>query len=129
MIQLHHLALRSRDVPSLLRFYQQWFQLEVARDALPRSVWLSLGPGSVLMIEAAAVDEPGVPVGSQEFLAFRVSSERRTALRAELLAAGMLEAETAHTLYFRDPEGRRVGVSSYPLVEAAPSSEPTRTQS
>lgn len=110
---LHHLALRTRDVATLARFYQEWFGLPVVRDASPRSLWLALEGDAVLMVEAADAGEPPIPEGSLELVALRVSVEQRAALRARLLAAGRLEAETAHTVYFRDPDGRRVGASSY----------------
>jgi catechol 2,3-dioxygenase-like lactoylglutathione lyase family enzyme len=112
MPTLHHLALRTRDVDRLLAFYREWFGLAIVRDARPRSVWLALGDG-VLMIEQADADEPTVPSGSRELSALRVTVEEREALRAKLGDA--LEAATEHTLYFRDPDGRRVAVSSYPL--------------
>ncbi len=117
MAQLHHLALRTHDIPALLQFYQRWFQLPIVCDTRPRSVWLGLEHEAVLMIEAAAPEEPPVPVGSYELMAFRVSSEERAALRAALVGEGLLEGETEHTLYFRDPDGRRVGASSFPLEQ------------
>ena len=115
MPALHHLALRTHDVESLLAFYQRWFGLVVQRDARPRSVWLRVEPGAVLMIELAEPAEPALPTGSRELFAIAISAQERARLRAELVAAGLLEAETEHTLYFRDPDGRRVGLSSYPL--------------
>jgi catechol 2,3-dioxygenase-like lactoylglutathione lyase family enzyme len=107
---IHHLALRTHDVDRLLAFYQQWFGLTLVRDLRPRSVWLGLGEG-VLMIELANDGEPGIAEGSLELVAFRVTVAERQALRSRVA----LEAETEHTLYFRDPDGRRVAVSSYPL--------------
>lgn len=114
MSRLHHLALRTPDVERALAFYQHWFGLAIARDARPRAVWLSL-EGSLLMIEQAEPSEPAVPAGSLELIALAISSDERSALRERLVHAALLEAETAYTLYFRDPDGRRVGVSSYPL--------------
>jgi catechol 2,3-dioxygenase-like lactoylglutathione lyase family enzyme len=107
---IHHLALRTRHVDRLLAFYQQWFGLTIVRDMRPRSVWLGLGEG-VLMIELAGETEPAIAQGSLELVAFRVTVEQRQALHSQLA----LEAETEHTLYFRDPDGRRLAVSSYPL--------------
>ncbi|MET0286895.1 MAG: VOC family protein [Polyangiales bacterium] len=111
MPALHHLALRTHDVDRLLAFYRDWFGFVVARDMRPRSVWLALSEG-VLMIELAEAHEPPV-TRSLELVAFRVTVEERVLLRERLGDA--LEAATEHTLYFRDPDGRRVGVSSYPL--------------
>ncbi|MEY4508535.1 MAG: hypothetical protein RLZZ450_657 [Pseudomonadota bacterium] len=115
MTRLHHLALRTRDLDRLVAFYSRWFELAVVRDARPRSVWLGLGPDAVLMVELAEADEPTPTRGSMELTALAVSVEQRALLREELVRAGLLEGETQHSLYFRDPDGRRVGVSSYPL--------------
>jgi catechol 2,3-dioxygenase-like lactoylglutathione lyase family enzyme len=113
--RLHHLALRTHDVDRLLSFYRDWFALELARDMRPRAVWLAIADQAVLMIEQAEEGEPPVAEHSLELLAFTVSSDRRLALRTRLIASGQLAGETEHTLYFRDPDGRRVGLSSYPL--------------
>jgi catechol 2,3-dioxygenase-like lactoylglutathione lyase family enzyme len=115
MPRLHHLALRTQDLPRLLAFYQRWLGLHVRRDQRPRSVWLALEPDAVLMLELAAADEPRVPSGSLELVAFAVTVEQRLQLRDQLLQEGLLEAETEHTLYLRDPDGRRVALSSYPF--------------
>ena len=117
--RLHHLALRTPDVSALVQFYQSWFGFAVLRDARPRAVWLGLAGQSVLMIEQREPGEPGVPAGSMELVAFHAQAEARAQLRGRLQAHGLLEAETEHTLYFRDPDGRRVAISSYPLDERA----------
>src|SRR3954470_18148409 len=113
MARLHPLALRTRDVASLVQFYREWFELPVLRDLSPHSVWLGLEGDAVLMVESASAEEPSIPLESLELVAFRVSVEHRSALRARLVVERRLEGETTHTLYFRDPDGRRVGVSSY----------------
>ena len=115
MAALHHLALRTLDVPSLVGFYRAWLGAKVVREQLPRSVWLELAHDAVLMIELRSADEPAPPYRSSELIAFRVSVEERLRLRAAFVAHGILEAETGHTLYVRDPDGRRVGFSSYAL--------------
>lgn len=112
---MHHIALRTVDVASLAAFYARWLGLAIVRDGGDRSVWLGLGEGAVLMIEARTPEEPAIDPTSLELLAFAVDTATRTALRARLVAEGRLEGETAHTLYFRDPDGRRLGVSTYPL--------------
>jgi len=61
------------------------------------------------MLERAEPGEPPVPRGSMELLAFAVDDKEAWRSRVEV------EAETAHTLYFRDPDGRRLAVSSYPF--------------
>jgi catechol 2,3-dioxygenase-like lactoylglutathione lyase family enzyme len=115
MAAVHHLAFRTRDLERLVAFYAAWLEAKVIRDARPRSVWLELGVGTVLMLERAEGDEPPIDARSLELVAFGVDAKARPELRARLSAAGLLEAETEHTLYVRDPDGRRIGFSSYPL--------------
>lgn len=115
MPALHHLALRSPDLERLLAFYQRWFGFSLLRDARPRSVWLAIAPGAVLMLERAEPDEPPIAPGSRELIAFAMPAGERALVRERLTSAGLLEAASEHTLYFRDPDGRRVALSSYPL--------------
>jgi catechol 2,3-dioxygenase-like lactoylglutathione lyase family enzyme len=103
-------------VEGVVGFYREWLGLGVVRDLLPRAVWLKGGDGgAVLMVERAGAGEAMPPVGTLDFLAVAVSDAERRELRERLVAAGMLEDETEHTLYFRDPDGRRVGASSHAL--------------
>jgi catechol 2,3-dioxygenase-like lactoylglutathione lyase family enzyme len=114
-VRIHHVALRTPDVARLERFYAGALGLSVVRrDDARGSVWLALGPaadpgGAVLMLERAEPGEPAVPAGSHELVAFAVDD------LAPWRSRVAVEAETAHTLYFRDPDGRRVGLSTYPL--------------
>ncbi|MCA9615775.1 MAG: VOC family protein [Sandaracinus sp.] len=119
-MRLHHLAFRTRDVAALEAFYVEVFALEVRRRDGARSVWLGLGD-AVCMIERADAHEPPPNAGSMELVALAVSDDAaRDAVEARVLArGGAIEGRTGYTIYFRDPEGRRLGVSTYPL-------EPTR---
>jgi glyoxylase I family protein len=84
--------------------------LIVTRRSDGRSLWLDAG-GTILMLEARDEGEPDVPVGSKELVAFAVSPE----VLARVKEAGIaIEARTAYTLYVRDPDGRRIGLSTYP---------------
>lgn len=112
---LHHLALRTGDVPGLADFYREVLGFEVVRRALPRSLWLGLGGDAVLMVEAREAGEPPVPEGSMELVAFRVSEKVRDVVRRKAAERGCLDGETAFTTYLRDPDGRRVAVSTYDL--------------
>lgn len=104
------MAMRTADVPRLERFYVEVLGLAVMRrDDARGSVWLD-ADGTVVMIERAEAGEAGIPAGTRELVAFAVPDKE--ALRARLPP---LEAETQHTLYFRDPDGRRVAVSDYPF--------------
>ena len=101
-LRIHHIALRAPDPGATERFYASVLGLRVcARDEARGSVWLD-ADGTVLMIERADAGEPGVAEGSKELVAFGV--EDKEAWRPRL---PFVEAETKHTLYFRDPDGRR----------------------
>src|SRR5258708_1840513 len=104
--------MRTRDVEGLARFYVDRLGFEaVRRDASTGSVWLDAG-GAVIMIERADDEEPAIDPWSMELVAFAV--EDKEVWRARLEGEGVrIEGETEHTLYFRDPEGRRLGVSVY----------------
>jgi catechol 2,3-dioxygenase-like lactoylglutathione lyase family enzyme len=104
--------MRTADLARLERFYVDVLGLSVLRrDEARGSVWLDAA-GSILMLESAGAGEPAPPAGSKDLVAFAIDDKEDW--RARLGAAGVaVEAETSHTLYFRDPDARRVAVSTY----------------
>ena len=114
-LRIHHIALRARDLDETIAFYTGVLWLREVHAARPRSVWLALADGSVVMVEARSADEPAIPAGSLELVAFRVSAERKAEIRSVALSRACFDGETEHTVYLRDPDGRRLGVSTYPL--------------
>jgi glyoxylase I family protein len=118
MMRIHHVAMRTADLGRLERFYVDVLGLHVVRrrEATGASIWLDFGErgGPILMLEATTEGEPGVPPGTMDLLAFAVEDLAAWRIRIEG-AGGCIEAETGHTLYFRDPDGRRLAVSTYPL--------------
>ncbi len=116
-MKLHHLAIQVRDVDRAIAFYAGVLGLQETRRQ-PHSVWLDLG-GAILMLERAAgdvvdrswtSDAPGL-----HLVALSIDAAERTAWREKLTAAGHpIVAETKFTMYVRDPEGNRVGLSHYP---------------
>lgn len=115
-MRIHHVAFRTRDLARLEAFYAK-LGFEVARRQ-EHSVWLRAGD-AVLMLERAEQDEPSITPTTKELVAF-ACSDPIAALKARLHAAGILvEAETAFTVYFRDPDGRRVGISRFELGRGA----------
>lgn len=119
-MKLHHLALRTVEPGSLARWYAALFELVVTRTQPGRSVWLGLDDGA-LMIERADPDEPAVPPGSMEFFALRVTPAGRDAFLDRCARAGVpVEHRTEYTVYVRDPDGRRVGVSCFDAFPSAP---------
>src|SRR6266849_11038239 len=113
MPAVHHLALRTADVSALADFYRHMFEFEVVRDERPRTLWLALGTGAVLMIEARTSGETACAPGSLDLIAFRVDGASGAAVAARARALGCYDGETSFTVYLRDPDGRRIGASSY----------------
>jgi catechol 2,3-dioxygenase-like lactoylglutathione lyase family enzyme len=113
-VRIHHLALRTLDLARLERFYVDVFDLEVLRRDGVRSIWLDLG-GVILMLERSESGEPTIDPGSKELLCFGIAPGDRDGLLSRLAAASVtVEGRTRSTLYFRDPDGRRIGASAYP---------------
>ena len=100
---------RSRDFYSGLLGLRELRQFEDAEGAL-RSVWLAAGP-VVVMLETQ-LKGAGPEDGSGHVLALAVDSLREWEERLNA-AAVRIEDRTAYTLYLRDPDGHRVGLSVY----------------
>ena len=92
-----------------------------------RSVWLDSGDGhGFLALEVvaegptAADDESRTTRPGLHLVALRIPREAREAWESRLAAAGFpVESRTAFTLYVRDPEGNRVGLSHWPQAAGA----------
>ncbi len=118
---VHHLALRVQGVERSLGFYAGLLGLaEVRRFEEPdgglRSAWLRAGQ-VVLMLERSLRGQ-GPDTGSGHLLAFAVRDV--PAWERRLAAAGIaIDDRTPHTLFLRDPDGHRVGLSDF-AFEADP---------
>ena len=106
-MRLHHLAFRTRDLAALESFYAEVLALPVLRRS-DRSVWLD-AEGTILMLERSEPDEPTSDPRSMDLVCFGV-----TPGFLARLAEVAIEGRTDSTLYFQDPDGRRIGVSAYP---------------
>lgn len=102
-MQLHHLAISVRDLEIAEKFYAGVLGLPVMSRQPGKSVWLDLG-GAILMLEK------GAGGAGTHVLALRISREQRATWAAKI----PVEGQTAYTIYTRDPDGNRVGLSHYP---------------
>jgi len=116
---LHHVAVGTRDVQALARFYERLLQTpEVRRhsdDRGLRSVWLDLS-GTLLMIERSETPAERVEgVGTGAFLlAFRADARGRGAFEGRARELGAtIESRSQFTSYLRDLDGNRIAVSEY----------------
>lgn len=128
MPELHHLAVQVADLAACERFYSEVLGLPLLRRwpaeaGGDRSVWLALGPGFLALERAGGA--PGAeapwrdPRPGLHLVALRIAPAERATWEARLAAAGVpVIHRTPHTLYLRDPEGNRIGLSHWP--ETAP---------
>ena len=110
--RLHHLALRVADCERSVAFYSGLLGLpEVRRlregDAV-RAVWVAAGDAVIMLEKALRGAGPGT--GSGHVLALEAGE--LAPWEARLAAAGVpIDDRTAETLFIRDPDGHRVGLS------------------
>lgn len=122
---VHHIALLVRDLAASEYFYGQVLGLPVLRrwpnhdERTERSIWFDLGQGAFLAVEVNPLPhqetpEPSPPSG-WHLLALSIARCEREAWRERLLRACYpCTEESPYTLYCRDPEGNRVGLSHWP---------------
>ncbi len=118
-MRIHHIALRTRDLAELERFYVGVLGLSVAARHGARSVWLD-ADGVLVMLEQMGEGEPGISAGTNELVAFGIDAADLSTHLQRLSSVGVVvEARTDFTHYFRDPDGRRVAISHYPYAPRA----------
>lgn len=123
----HHLAIQVKDLAVAERFYAEALGLPVVRRwpfddgrAGERSIWISVGQGEeFIALEACDVERPPTPFrdphGGLHLLALRIRASDRGGWERRLAALGVeIVHRTRWTLYLRDPEGNRIGLSHYP---------------
>ena len=115
-MRLHHLALLVANCERARAFYGDLLGLpevrRVAGEGALHAVWLRAGD-AVLMLERG-LRGAGHEASSGHLLA--LAADDLPGWEARLDAAGFpIVDRTPHTLYVQDPDGHRVGLSSYPL--------------
>ena len=120
----HHLAIQVRDLERQATFYREVFGMtELVRyhrdDGTVRSIWLGMPDGGFLALEQVSGemaeegfqhDRPGLFL-----LALRIPASERAAALEELAARGLpVMRQTQWTVFLRDPEGNRIGLSHHP---------------
>ena len=121
----HHLAIQVRDLELAARFYCGVIGLSeqvrhYREDGTLRSIWLDLPGGGFLALEACGGDavmaefrdgSPGL-----HLLALRIDPAAREEIERELEGHALsIVHRTRWTLYLRDPEGNRIGLSHHPF--------------
>jgi protein-L-isoaspartate(D-aspartate) O-methyltransferase len=124
----HHLAVQVSDLAAAERFYHGILGLEVIKRwsyedgrAGERSLWLRLGP---MFIALERCEEKAPPTGFRDpgarlhLFALRIGARDRKAWEKRLTEAGVeIVHRSRWTLYVRDPDGNRIGLSHHPHDE------------
>jgi glyoxylase I family protein len=122
-LQVHHIAVKVADLARAEAFYATVLGLPVLRRwPMPdgggeRSLWLDLGAGAFLALERADRGEHGKADDATgiHLVALQISRGEREAWIAKLAHAGHpVYQQTDCTIYVRDPEGNRIGLSHWP---------------
>ena len=128
---IHHLAVKLQDLEKAIPFYRDVLgfpeqQRHHREDGSLRSVWLTVGDGAFLALEAIEPEEGPTAdaagsgwreglVPGWHLIALRIRPEDREKVAAHLAAHGVeIVHRSRWTLYVRDPEGNRVGLSHHP---------------
>jgi catechol 2,3-dioxygenase-like lactoylglutathione lyase family enzyme len=131
---LHHLAIQCADLERCERFYRDVLGLRVLKrwpreeGGGDRSVWLAAGDGPeapFIALERAdrGPEDRGWRDGRAglHLAAFRIPARERSGWEERLAAAGVEVVDRSRwTLYVRDPEGNRIGLSHHPDDYGAP---------
>ena len=128
---VHHLAIQVRDLAAAERFYCDTLGLRVVRrwpaadGAGERSIWVDTGDGAFLALEVTTAaprtpdGDAGCPALPRRPAPGRAAHRRRRPRapgRSASRSAGVaVYHQTAFTIYVRDPEGNRIGLSHYPV--------------
>jgi glyoxylase I family protein len=122
-LALHHVAVQCADLAVCERFYREVLGLPVVRrwprdEGGDRSVWLGVGD-AFLVLERASERPAEVPWrdgrAGLHLLALRIPPGERLRWAARLDEHGVpVVHRTRWTLYVRDPEGNRIGLSHHP---------------
>ncbi len=122
---IHHVAIQARDLERVAAFYRDVLGLAELRrwhtpDGSLRSIWLGCGEGFVAIEHAGQ----GALPSSQEFrdpapglhvVALRIDRDERDRIEAVLERIGApVVHRTRWSIFVRDPEGNRVGLTHYP---------------
>src|SRR5919198_441707 len=121
----HHLAIQVRDLERAGAFYCGVIGLSeqvrhYREDGTLRSIWVDVPGGGFIALEAcagaAAMEDFRHHSPGLHLIALRIDPAARAEIERELQRHGVpIVHRTRWTLYVRDPEGNRIGLSHHPL--------------
>jgi glyoxylase I family protein len=125
--RIDHVVLRVRDLPAMVRFYEQALGFKVERT-LKRLNLVQLRAGASLL-DLVQGERPPTG-GNMDHLCFRVEPFDRPSIESRLSPLGIALGETVQrygaegsgpSVYFNDPEGNQVELKGPSDGKVAPS--------
>jgi catechol 2,3-dioxygenase-like lactoylglutathione lyase family enzyme len=125
--RIDHVVLRVRDLPGMVRFYEQALGFKVERT-LSRLKLVQMRAGASLL-DLVQGERPQSG-GNMDHLCFRVEPFDRSSIESRLLMLGIALGETVQrygaegsgpSVYFNDPEGNQVELKGPSDGKIAPS--------
>ena len=122
--RIDHVVLRVRDLPAMVKFYEQALGFKVERT-LERLSFVQMRAGAS-MLDLVQGERPQSG-GNMDHLCFRIEPFDRPAIESRLSPLGVAISETldrygaegtGSSVYFNDPEGNQIelkGPSKMPL--------------
>ena len=120
--RIDHVVLRVRDLPGMVRFYEQALGFKVERT-LERLHLVQMRAGAS-MLDLILRERPDTgAAGNMDHLCFRIEPFDRAAIAARLSPLGIAIGETADrygaegqgpSVYFDDPEGNQIELKGPP---------------
>jgi catechol 2,3-dioxygenase-like lactoylglutathione lyase family enzyme len=123
-MRVHHVAIQVNDLERAVRWYRDLFELPVLKewpddDGRVRAVWLKLSDDAFVALERCSGKgqpsgwwhpDPGIHV-----LSLRIAADERARWEQRLSERGVpVDHRSKWTLFLRDPEGNRIGLSHHP---------------
>jgi len=117
-----HVALGVRDIQSSAKWYIEVLGFERLHEGMWNGVPTFLGKGNTgIALFPASTDAKSTPSGHRDLrmlhLAFRADKENFLAAQRELKKRGIKfefqDHEIAHSIYFRDPDGHQLEITTY----------------
>jgi catechol 2,3-dioxygenase-like lactoylglutathione lyase family enzyme len=123
VVGVHHVAIQVRDLERAYAFYADVLGMTEMRRQ-PHSIWLK-ADGVIIMLEKCLGTGERRPFSAPHeglhVLSLTIDVKERAAWRERLVRACVeIEKESSFTLYVRDPDGTRIGLSHFPEPAAQP---------
>src|SRR5207302_11341986 len=136
---IDHLALSVRDVEAAAQWYIDVLGFESRHEGMWKGIPVFIGKGTTSLAlfpvpsNSTACSAKATAAGSTServgvpilHLAFRANRETFLAAQEELKRRGIQfefqDHEISHSIYFRDPDGHNLEITTYDLEGAAPS--------